>query len=114
MTDLTARFDAADRTAARVDDAACRPDASIAEIRMHRDGLYARCRAWEPYIIEWGTLNTGYNSRSWSLAHETYRFLAPRYMTVVEWRAATQAVAKPGKELAGMTLVAPHIRDRKA
>lgn len=100
VADLQSRFDEADGTVADIHAVASRPERAIALIRQHRDGLYVRHRAWAPYNTEWATIEAGHNVRTWHLAYETYRFLAPRFMTVVEWRAAPAPAAAAAR--AGM------------
>lgn len=70
-------------------------DAALAAIRATRDALYCRWRAWEPFNREWGTIEARANARTMHLAHETYQFLAPRYMTAMEWRGSTRRAAAP-------------------
>lgn len=97
---LQARFAAADAAVADIPALAGQPEQVVAALRQHRDGLYVRYRAWEPYTTEWATIEAGHNARTWHLVYETYRFLAPRFMTTVEWRAAPPAAA--GGARAGM------------
>ena len=101
MADLQARFDLADAAVADIEVVVVDPDGVTAALRLHRDGLYVRSRAWEPYIAEWGTLEVRHTAKTWQLVHETYRFLAPRFMTVVEWRSAPNPnamIARPGMD----------------
>ena len=101
VTDLQARFDLADAAVADIEEVVVDLDGVVATLRLHRDALYVRGRAWEPYIAEWGTMEVRHTAKTWQLVHETYRFLAPRFMTVVEWRAAPDpgvAAARPGMD----------------
>ncbi len=93
VADLQARFDQADGAVGDITEIVARPDDVIAVLRDRRDGLYVRLRAWEPYIMEWETIEAGANVRTWHLAHDTYRFLAPRFMTMVEWMSAPKEQA---------------------
>jgi hypothetical protein len=102
IADLQARFDATDLLVADITEVVGRPDATVIAIRKHRDGLYVRCRAWEPYSIEWGTIEAGHNARTWHLAYDTYRFLAPRFMTTVEWLTTPDASAAARLARSGM------------
>ena len=61
-----------------------------------------RNRAWQPYTTEWATIEAGHNPRTWHLAYDTYRFLAPRFMTTVEWRAAPTPGGTGGPTRVGM------------
>lgn len=63
-------------------------------IRAHRDRLYASLRAWEPLLTEWGHAGASLDEKLWLLVGRTYRFLAPRYMPVQEWRSLSQAPAR--------------------
>lgn len=102
VTDLQARFDEVDLLASGVEEMVLRRDQTVALLRTHRDRLYVRCRAWEPFNMEWATIDAGQNSRTRHLANETYRFLAPRYMTVMEWRSTPEAGATPKSMSLGM------------
>lgn len=102
VADLQARFDQADLAVADVEKVVFDPGGVVSALRGHRDGLYVRCRAWDPYIVEWDTIQTGQNARTWQLAHETYRFLAPRFMTIVEWRSVQNPFAVAGEGRSGM------------
>jgi hypothetical protein len=93
VADLQERFDDADLLVAEIKPIVSRPDEITAALRERRDALYVRLRAWEPYIMEWATIEAGTNPRTWNLAHDTYRFLAPRFMTMVEWMSAPDAKA---------------------
>lgn len=97
VADLQARFDQADLAVADVEKVVVDPGEVVLALRSHRDGLYVRCRAWDPYIVEWDTIQVGQNARTWQLAHETYRFLAPRFMTIVEWRSVREPLAVAGE-----------------
>ncbi len=87
VSDLQARFDQADSAVADIEKVVVDPDGVEAALRRHRDALHVRWRAWEPFIVEWGTIEIRQNAKLWQLVHETYRFLAPRFMTIVEWRS---------------------------
>jgi hypothetical protein len=104
VADLEQRFAAADHCVADMRAIAGAPDGVIAAIRRSRDALYVRARAWEPYTAEWATIEAGPNARTWHLAHDTYRFLAPRFMTTVEWLAAPRAIGptRSGPPRSGM------------
>ncbi len=75
---------------------------SIATLRRKRDVLYSRWRAWEPFQREWSSIELRPNPRTLHLANETYQFLAPRYMTAVEWRVTGRDGAGAGRATAGM------------
>lgn len=87
VADLQARFDEADTLTADIVQVVAEPDAVVASIRALRDNLFARSRAWDPFIMAWGMIDGSQSARTWPLAHETYRFLAPRFMSMMEWMA---------------------------
>jgi len=74
----------------------------IEAMRRRRDCLYCRWRAWEPFTREWGTIEVRQNARTLPLANETYKFLAPRYMTASEWRGTSRTMLPPGRAFGGM------------
>jgi hypothetical protein len=74
----------------------------IEAVRLRRDSLYCRWRAWEPFSREWGTIELRRNARTLHLANETYRFLAPRYMTSSEWRGTGRTTLAPARKVGGM------------
>ena len=102
VADLQGRFDKADCTVADIEEVVMNPDAVISTLRWHRDSLYVRCRAWDRYVVEWGTLEMRPNARTWQLVYETYCFLAPRFMTIVEWRSVPDLSAGRNAGRSGM------------
>lgn len=102
IADLQSRFDEIDGLVGDIVQAARSPDELVDVIRLHRDRLYVRNRAWDPYNMEWATIEAGNNARTWHLAHETYRFLAPRFMTAIEWRTATDSSPRARPVRSGM------------
>ena len=87
IVEIEACFMIVDQAIADVETAFADPAALQALLHRQRDTLYRRWRAWEPYCREWAMIGARDGARTWNLVHDTYRFLAPRYMTVVEWRA---------------------------
>lgn len=63
-------------------------------IRAHRDRLYGSLRAWEPLLADWDHAGADLDEKLWLLVGRTYRFLAPRYMPVQEWRCLPQEPAR--------------------
>jgi hypothetical protein len=59
-------------------------------IRSNRDWLYVSQRAWQPLLVEWDAVSTSMNDEMVLLLNRTYRFLAPRFMPVTEWIAASR------------------------
>jgi hypothetical protein len=91
IADLRRRFEQADLIVKDIAALADQPDATIDRVRTARDELYVRWRAWEPYCLQWDTIEPGHHARVWHLAYDTYRFLAPRFMTTVEWLSTAEA-----------------------
>ena len=102
VADLKARFDAADLAVTDIARVVGHTDETIAEIRRHRDDLYVRCRVWEPVTTEWSTIEAGQIARTWQLVHETYRFLAPRFISTVEWVGSPDQVVAARQPRPGM------------
>jgi hypothetical protein len=59
-------------------------------IRSNRDWLYVSQRVWQPLLVEWDAVSTSMNDEMVLLLNRTYRFLAPRFMPVTEWIAASR------------------------
>ncbi len=73
-------------------------------IRAQRDWLYATLRGgWEPLLAAWAGIDAAEaaggagasdgRDRVWEVVRETYRFLAPRYTPITEWRSGGSARA---------------------
>ena len=61
-------------------------EGTIAAIRGVRDELRTRLLAWEPLQGRWAALDLDARAAILELFQETYRFLAPRYMPIDEWK----------------------------
>ena len=85
---IGARFADVDGQTAIVLDALRALDAWRAAIRQQRDWLYCSLRGWEPILAEWELATSDWSAATWPLLGRTYRFLAPRFMPVQEWRTA--------------------------
>ena len=72
-------------------------------IRGQRDWLYASLRAWEDVLIAWDRASTTWSSETWPLLNQSYRFLAPRFMPLQEWRIARDTM--PNIEESRTTMV---------
>lgn len=58
-------------------------------LRPCRDRLYSTLLEWEPVLKAWDSLPSNLQKEVegvWKVIEDTYRFLAPRYMTVQEWQ----------------------------
>jgi hypothetical protein len=61
-------------------------------LRPHRDRLYTTLLEWEPILKAWDTLPNKQPKEVegvWKVIEESYRFLAPRYMSVQHWQTIT-------------------------
>ena len=60
-------------------------------IRRARDTLHSRLRAWDETLEKWAPLSPQHGDLSdiTPLIADLYRFLAPRYMPIDEWVAAS-------------------------
>ena len=99
IADIQEEFASVDRMLMDPTNALRDCDGSIATLRRKRDALYSRWRAWEPFQREWCSIELRPNARTQQLANETYQFLAPRYMTAIEWRVTARHA---GRSTAGM------------
>ncbi len=70
-------------------------------IRSNRDWLYRTLRAWQPLLLEWENVGFAFDDQVRAALEHAYRFLAPRFMPVTEWLAASMPGAslkkKPGE-----------------
>ena len=59
-------------------------------LRPHRDRLYSALLNWEPILKAWEELPGNLAKEAdgvWRVVDDTYRFLAPRYISVQEWQS---------------------------
>ncbi len=80
LRDISLRFDDMDAQTGEVMSALRNADSQRSFIRSNRDWLYRSLRAWNPILTEWEETK---DLRQ--LFVHTYRFLAPRFMSVTEW-----------------------------
>ena len=88
---IHARFDELDACVHALPAALRNLGAHRPSIRLHRDWLYCSLRAWDAILAAWEAASADWADGTWSLLGRTYRFLAPRFMPVQEWRLATPA-----------------------
>jgi hypothetical protein len=84
------RFEELDAQTGEVMSALRNADSQRAFIRSNRDWLYRSLRAWEPILGEWDKVE---DECPRGLLPRTYRFLAPRFMSVTEWVSQTRPPA---------------------
>ena len=84
------RFEELDAQTGEVMSALRNVDSQRAFIRSNRDWLYRSLRAWEPILGEWDKVE---DECPRGLLAQTYRFLAPRFMSVTEWVSQTRPPA---------------------
>jgi len=87
------RFEELDAQTGEVMSALRNVDSQRAFIRSNRDWLYRSLRAWEPILGEWDPVQ---DACPRGLLARTYRFLAPRFMSVTEWVSQTRPPAAKG------------------
>jgi len=83
-TDLSHRFEEIEGQTANVLDALKNLERQRMFLRPHRDRLYSTLLGWEALLNTWDTFPSGAISEK---VADSYRFLAPRYMTVQEWQS---------------------------
>ena len=97
VTELTSKFDEVDAQTAEIASALRHLDQQKSFLRPHRDRLYCALLTWEAILAEWDKLPQGVFKGTdglWRLIDDTYRFLAPRFMTVQEWQGVLAASDK--------------------
>ncbi len=87
---LTARFAEIDAQTGEIIAALRNDESQRGFIRANRDWLYRALRGWEPILALWADISEIKDRDLWALIERTYRFLAPRYMTVTEWTSQHQ------------------------
>ena len=65
-------------------------DAQVTYIRKARDLLYRQLMAWEEIFEMWQRQEPQRSPKVPDILRETYRFLAPRYMPVDDWKLYTK------------------------
>lgn len=99
LRQISRRFEELDAQTGEVMAALRNFDSQRAFIRSNRDWLYRSQRAWEPILGEWDGVQ---NECPRELLARTYRFLAPRFMSVTEWVSQTHMSTnkkKPEREM---------------
>ncbi len=78
-------------------------DAQVAYIRKARDMLYRQLMAWDDTFEMWANTPAQQSHKVPDILRETYRFLAPRYMPVDEWKLYTKLSAQQDEAKSAMT-----------
>ena len=95
--DLADKFSEIDAQTAEIRSALRYIDKQKTFLRPHRDRLYCTLLTWDPLLTEWDKLPKTVAAEAdglWRLIDETYRFLAPRFMTVQQWQGVLAAPDK--------------------
>ncbi len=103
--ELTAQFDEVDAQTSEILPALRNLDQQRSFLRPHRDRLYTILLGWEPTLTAWDALPATMAKepeKVWRVIDETYRFLAPRYMTVQGWQTALPAPDRTERARAGV------------
>ncbi len=87
---FVSRFEEIDAQTGEVISALRNDESQRGFIRANRDWLYRCLRGWEPILDAWADTEEITDRDQWALIERTYRFLAPRYMTVKEWTSEHQ------------------------
>jgi len=94
LTQIGRRFEELDALTNEVMAALENTGGQQAFIRSNRDWLYVSQRAWQPLLVEWNAASTAVNDNMLMLLDQSYRFLAPRFMPITEWIAASRPTKK--------------------
>ena len=78
-------------------------DAQVSYIRKSRDLLYRQLRAWDETFEMWERTPAQQSHKVPDVLRETYRFLAPRYMPVDEWKLFTKLSEQQEETKSAMT-----------
>jgi hypothetical protein len=90
LKEMVRRFEELDAQTGEVMAALRNANSQRAFIRDKRDFLYRSQRAWQPILDEWDVAEGVFDVGARALLGRTYRFLAPRYMSVTEWLSPTR------------------------
>ena len=94
LKQITYRFDELDANTGEVMSALRNADGQREFIRANRDWLYRTQRAWQTVLLDWDSAGVSFEEGTLVLLNRTYQFLAPRYMAVTEWAAASRPSKK--------------------
>lgn len=95
--DLSQQFETVDACTTDILDTLQNFDRQRDFLRPHRDRLYSALLNWEPILKAWEELPGNLAKEAdgvWRVVDDTYRFLAPRYISVQEWQSF---IAPPDK-----------------
>ena len=100
VADIASAFDAVDAQTSEVGPALRNLGRHRTFLRSHRDPLYSTMLEWQPLLSAWDTVPKATSKDSdgiWRVVDDTYRFLAPRFMTVQEWQSRMTGSERPDK-----------------
>ena len=89
IAEITSAFETVDAQTAEIGPALRNLERHRSFLRSNRDRLYSTMLAWQPLLAEWDALPRTTSTepdRIWRTVDETYRFLAPRFMSVQQWQ----------------------------
>lgn len=66
-------------------------------IRSNRDWLYRTHRAFASLLTEWESATADIDDDFWNRLSRTYRYLAPRFMSVQEWQQTMRPGGRTGR-----------------
>lgn len=105
LAKIKGQFDAIDMQVNDIVAALLTLDTQRTFIRTQRDLLHRSETAWRPILMAWEAQGTHQEKLPWTLVARTYQFLAPRFMTVQEWKRSGHASSTgvPASQIAGST-----------
>jgi hypothetical protein len=91
--DFARRFETVDGQTGEIISAIKNFESRVGLIRKARDGLFRRLNAWTPIFGAWQHAVVERSRTFEDLIDRTFKFLAPRFMTVQEWQSAVRPAA---------------------
>jgi len=104
LNKFKAMFERVDKETAEIVSVLKNLQEKLETIRASRDDLYRRLMAWSEMFEAWNACHVEHSEENEDLLRETYRFLAPRFLQVSEWKLVTKA-APPAKNKANKVRV---------
>ncbi len=91
LNKFKAMFERVDKETAEIVSVLKNLQEKLETIRASRDDLYRRLMAWSEMFEAWNGCHVEHSEENEDLLRETYRFLAPRFLQVSEWKLVTKA-----------------------